>query len=97
VKSPDGKHSLNIGEQTATVLHKIKAIINEATGGAHSLENVIDAIVFLTDMKDYAGMVTEWNKVWPDKQNALARAYVQAAALPNERLHVEFKCTAVVG
>ena len=94
--SSDGKHTLNIGEQTAAVLQNIKTIINGATGGAYGLESVIDATVFLTDMKDYAGMNAEWNKVWPDKQNAPARTCVQVAALPNERLNVEIKCTAVV-
>lgn len=96
VTSSDGKHTLNIGEQTAAVLQNIKTIINGATGGAYGLESVIDATVFLTDMKDYAGMNAEWNKVWPDKQNAPARTCVQVAALPNERLNVEIKCTAVV-
>jgi 2-aminomuconate deaminase len=94
--SADGKHTLNIGEQTAAVLQNIKTIINGATGGANGLESIIDATVFLTDMKDYAGMNAEWNKVWPDKQNAPARTCVQVAALPNERLNVEIKCTAIV-
>ena len=96
VTSADGKHELNIGEQTAAVLDNIKTIINRATDGAHGLESVIDATVFLTDMKDYAGMNAEWNKVWPDKTNAPARTCVQVAALPNERLNVEIKCTAMV-
>ena len=97
VTAADGKHTLNIVEQTAAVLQNIKTIINGATGGAHGLESVIDATVFLTDMKDYSGMNAEWNKAWPDKQIAPARTCVQVAALPNERLNVEIKCTALVG
>ena len=94
--SPDGTHKLDIGKQTAAVLQNIKTIINGATGGAHGLESVVDATVFLTDMKDYGSMNAEWNKVWPDKQHAPARTCVQVAALPNERLNVEIKCTAIV-
>lgn len=94
--SPEGKHTLNIREQTAAVLRNIETIIKGATDGAYGLESVIDATVFLTDMKDYAGMNAEWNAVWPDKQKAPARTCVQVAALPNERLNVEIKCTVVV-
>lgn len=96
ITSVDGKHTLGIREQTAAVLQNIKTIIQGATDGKHGLESVIDATIFLTDMKDYAGMNEEWNKVWPEKQNAPARTCVQVAALPNERLNVEIKCTAVV-
>lgn len=96
VTSPEGKHSLDIGEQTAAVLQNIKAIINGATGGRHGLESVVDATVFLTDMRDYAGMNAEWNKVWPEKQNGPARTCVQVSALPSERLNVEIKCSAIV-
>jgi len=58
------------------------------------LESVVDATVFLTDMKDYAGMNEVWNKVFP--VNAPARTTVQVAALPSEKLCVEIKCTAIV-
>jgi 2-aminomuconate deaminase len=96
VTSSDGTHALDITLQTEAVLQNIKTIINGATDGKCGLESVIDATVFLTDMKDYAGMNAEWNKVWPDKKNAPARTCVQVAALPNVRLNVEIKCTAVV-
>lgn len=78
------------------MLQNIKTIIQGATDGKHGLEAVIDATVFLTDMKDYAGMNEEWNRVWEDKERAPARTCVQVVALPNERLNVEIKCTAVV-
>lgn len=94
--SEDGVHTLDIVQQTEAVLQNIKTIINGATNGRSGLESVIDATIFLTDMKDYAGMNGEWNKVWPDKTHAPARTCVQVAALPNVRLNVEIKCTAVV-
>lgn len=87
---------LDCGAQTAAVLRNIETIIQGATDGRHGLESVVDATVFLTDMKDYAAMNAEWNKRWPDKTKAPARTCVQVAALPNVRLNVEIKCQALV-
>lgn len=92
----DGTHQLDCGAQTAAVLRNIESIIQGATGGKAGLETVVDATVFLTDMKDYAAMNAEWNKRWPDKTRAPARTCVQVAALPNVRLNVEIKCQALV-
>ncbi|CAK7243805.1 MAG: hypothetical protein STHCBS139747_005333 [Sporothrix thermara] len=91
----NGQFHLDIKEQTAAVLQNIDTILRGATGGLATLANVIDATVFLTDMKDYAGMNEEWNKVWPDSSKAPARTCVQVAALPNVRLNVEIKCSAL--
>ncbi|EXJ93754.1 hypothetical protein A1O1_02147 [Capronia coronata CBS 617.96] len=96
IESPDGKHILDIKQQTAAVLQNIGTIISGASNGTASLENVVDATVFLTDMADYAGMNSEWNKVWPDKTRAPSRTCVQVAALPNVRLNVEIKVTAII-
>jgi 2-aminomuconate deaminase len=96
ITSEDGVHTLDVAEQTAAVLQNIKTVIEGATGGKSGLESIIDATIFLTDMKDYGRMNAEWNKVWPDKQHAPARTCIQVAALPNERLCIEIKCTAVV-
>lgn len=94
---PDGSLELDIAEQTAAVLRNIGSIIDGATQGRASLANVVDATVFLTDMQgSYAGMNAEWNKVWPDKTGAPARTTVEVRALPNPRLLVEIKCTALV-
>ncbi|CAN8097833.1 unnamed protein product [Discula destructiva] len=93
---PDGTHKLDCGAQTAAVLRNIESIIQGATDGRAGLESVVDATVFLTDMKDYAAMNAEWNKRWPDKTRAPARTCVQVAALPNVRLNVEIKCQALV-
>ncbi|GAB1310636.1 L-PSP endoribonuclease [Madurella fahalii] len=93
----DGTHVLDCGAQTAAVLRNIETIIRGATGGRRGLESVVDATVFLTDLRrDYAAMNAEWNRVWPDRTKAPARTCVQVAALPNERLNVEIKCQAVV-
>lgn len=92
----DGSFALDCGAQTAAVLRNIEAIIRGATADRHGLESVVDATVFLTDMKDYAAMNAEWNKRWPDKTRAPARTCVQVAALPNVRLNVEIKCQALV-
>jgi len=94
--SSSGDYVLDIREQTAAVLENIGTIINGATQGKCGLENVVDATVFLTDMKDYAGMNEVWNTVFPAKMNAPARTTVQVAALPSEKLCVEIKCTAIV-
>jgi 2-aminomuconate deaminase len=96
-EKPDGTFVLDCGVQTAAVLRNIGTIIRGATGGRCGLESVVDATVFLTNMKgDYAAMNAEWNKVWPDRSKAPTRTCVQVAALPNERLNVEIKCQAVV-
>jgi len=94
--SSSGSFILDIREQTAAVLENIGTIIKGATEGKCGLESVVDATVFLTDMKDYAGMNEVWNKVFPVKTNAPARTTVQVAALPSEKLRVEIKCTAIV-
>lgn len=91
----EGIHTLDIREQTKAVLENIGLIIHGSTKGTAGLESVVDATVFLTDMKDYAGMNEEWNKVWPDKTKAPARTCIQVSALPNVRLNVEIKCTAL--
>lgn len=58
---------------------------------------MVDATIFLTDMKnDYAGMNEVWNRVFPAKEGAPARTTVQVAALPDEKLCVEIKCTAIL-
>ena len=92
----DGTHVLDCGEQTAAVLKNIEAIVQGASDGRCGLESVVDATVFLTDMKDYAKMNAEWNKAWPDRTKAPARTCVQVSALPNERLNVEIKCQAIL-
>lgn len=93
----DGTFQLDVKEQTAAVLRNIDTIIKGATNSTGSIADVVDATIFLVNMKeDYSGMNAEWNKVWPDRANAPARTTVEVRALPNPRLLVEIKCTAVV-
>ncbi|KAK3329955.1 hypothetical protein B0H66DRAFT_586382 [Apodospora peruviana] len=66
--------TLDCGSQTAAVLRNIETIIQGVTNGRCGLEAVVDATVFLTDIRgDYAVMNAEWNKVWPDRTKAPAR------------------------
>lgn len=93
----DGSYELDCGQQTAAVLRNIEKVIRGATDDKHGLESIVDATVFLTDIRrDYGAMNAEWNKVWPDRTKAPARTCVQVSGLPNEKIIVEIKCQAVV-
>lgn len=97
VPNSNGKESLklDIKLQTEAVLANMKAIIEGATNGRASMQNVVDATVFITNMeRDYSGMNEEWNKVWPDRQAAPARTTVEVRALPRPEILVEIKCVA---
>lgn len=93
----DGTLTLDVNKQTAAVLGNIDAIIQGASEGKGSIKDVVDATIFLVNMKDdYQGMNQAWNQVFPDRSQAPARTTVEVRALPNPRLLVEVKCTAVV-
>ncbi|KAI9923747.1 hypothetical protein ASPWEDRAFT_45682 [Aspergillus wentii DTO 134E9] len=95
-ENADGSFNLDIRQQTAAVLRNIDTIIHGATEGKGGLQNVVDATVFLIDLEEnYAGMNEEWNRVWPDRKDAPARTTIGVKELPNVRLLVEIKCTAV--
>jgi 2-aminomuconate deaminase len=50
--------------QTSTILQTIDTIIKGASNGKGGIANLIDSVVYLTEMeRDYAGMNEEWNKV----------------------------------
>lgn len=89
--SADGKVSLDIEKQTAAVLRNINKILVQAGSSIH---NAFDATVFLTDMDHYSGMNSEWNKVFPNAENAPARTCVAVKQLPNPNLLVEIKVVA---
>jgi 2-aminomuconate deaminase len=94
----DGSLTLDVAEQTSAVLQSIEAIIKQATNNKGGLGNVIDATIFLTDLKnDYAGMNEVWNKTWTSAQMAPARTCVGVSELPSPKFAVEFKVTALVG
>lgn len=96
-ENADGTYELDVRKQTAAVLQTIDEIIKGATDGAGSIQNVIDAVVYLTDMKSqYAGMNEEWNKVFSSRETAPARATIGVKELPDPRFIVEVKATAIV-
>jgi 2-aminomuconate deaminase len=93
----DGTRMLDIHQQTAAVLDNIDNIIKGATKGKGGVQNVIDAVVYLVDIEShYTGMNEEWNKVFAARETAPARATIAVAALPDRRMIVEVKATAVV-
>ncbi|KAH8657778.1 endoribonuclease L-PSP [Xylariales sp. PMI_506] len=93
----DGTYDLDVRVQTAAVLENIDNIIKGATGGKGGVQNLIDSVVYVVDMKrDYAGMNEEWNKVFPTRASAPARATIGVKDLPDPRMLVEIKATAVV-
>jgi 2-aminomuconate deaminase len=90
-KVPDAR------KQTATILETIDNIIKGASGGRGGIANLIDAVVYLTEMeRDYAGMNEEWNKVFESRKSAPARATIGVKDLPDTRFVVEVKGVAVV-
>jgi enamine deaminase RidA (YjgF/YER057c/UK114 family) len=96
IEHVDGTWTLDIRQQTAAVLRNIDNVIRGATDGKGSIKNVVDATVFLTDLAGcYQGMNEEWNKVWPNREDAPARTTIGVKELPNPRLLVEIKCTAI--
>ncbi|KAM0809245.1 putative endoribonuclease L-PSP [Seiridium cardinale] len=96
-ETADGTYELDIREQTAAVLGNIDHIVKEATSGKGGVQNLIDAVVYVVDMRrDYAGMNEEWNKVFPTRASAPARATIGVKELPDPRMIVEVKAVAVV-
>ncbi|KAI4740321.1 hypothetical protein E4T50_09253 [Aureobasidium sp. EXF-12298] len=52
----------DVRQQTTTILKAIDEIIKGASGGKGNVHNLIDAVVYLTEMeRDYAGMNEIWN------------------------------------
>ncbi|KAM3494376.1 hypothetical protein MY3957_002384 [Beauveria namnaoensis] len=93
----DGTRTLDDGIQTAAVLQNIDNIIKGATDGKGGVQNLVDSVVYVLDMKThYAGMNEEWNKVFTTRASAPARATIAVKELPDPRMVVEIKATAVV-
>ncbi|KAI1087053.1 YjgF-like protein [Rostrohypoxylon terebratum] len=96
-ENADGTWDLDIRAQTAAVLRRIDSIIRGASNGKGDIHNVIDSVVYLTDMKaHYGGMNEEWNKIFADRVSAPARATIGVKELPNPSFLVEIKVVAVV-
>lgn len=96
-QNKDGSYTLDIREQTTAVLANIDNIVKGASDSKGGIHNVIDAVVYILDMKtQYAGMNEAWNSVFPDRASAPARATVGIKELPDPRMIVEVKAVAVV-
>ncbi|KPI42103.1 uncharacterized protein AB675_5305 [Cyphellophora attinorum] len=96
-ENKNGILSLDIREQTAAALDNIDTIIKSATGGKASVKNLIEATVYIVDMgRDYVGMNEAWNEVFPTRAVAPARATIGVKQLPDPRMIVEIKGSAVV-
>ncbi|HEY4222009.1 MAG TPA: RidA family protein [Myxococcota bacterium] len=89
----DGRVDKDIKAQTEAVLENIRVILRAA--GAE-LENVVDMTVFLTDMKDYAGMNEVYNRYF-NQETGPTRTTVGVRELPHPNLLVEMKAIAFVG
>lgn len=97
IENSDGTQTLDVRVQTAAVLENIDNVIKGATDGKGGVQNLIDAVVYVVDMdRDYAGMNEEWNKVFPTRAVAPARATIGVKQLPDPRMLVEVKAVAVV-
>lgn len=87
----DGRVDKDIRAQTRAVLENIRAILQAA---GRDLEHVVDITVYLTDMRDYAGMNEIYNTYFT-KEGGPARTTVGVRELPHPNLLVEMKATAL--
>ena len=89
----DGK-APDVRKHTSTIFETIDDIVKGASGGRGGIANLIDTVVWLTEMEhDHAGMKGEWNKVFEGRS---ARVTVKVKDLPDTRFTVEVKGVAVV-
>ena len=89
----DGTVERDIREQTRAVIRNIGAIL-EAAGA--SLDDVVDAACFLTDMTDYKGFNSAYNEFF-DAETGPTRTTVAVHQLPHPNLLIEIKAIAWVG
>lgn len=86
----DGSVQLDIREQTRAVIENIKAILEAAGAG---LENVVDLLVMLVDMDDYAGMNEVYNQYF-NGETGPVRTTCAVHQLPHPNLLIEMKAVA---
>lgn len=97
VAGADGASIPDARTQTSTILATIEKSIKGASDGKGGVANMIDAVVYLTDIeRDYAAMNEEWNKVFASRATAPARATIGVRELPDPRFVVEVKGVAIV-
>jgi len=87
---PDGRIELDIREQTRAVIQNIEIILKAAGAG---LEHVVDILVMLVDMKDYAGMNEVYNEFF-DAHTGPVRTTCAVHQLPHPNLLIEMKVVA---
>jgi 2-iminobutanoate/2-iminopropanoate deaminase len=86
-----GELGKDVREQTRNVLERIKTIL---TAAGTSLDNVLTATTYLTNVKDVAAYNEEYAKYFPaDKP---ARTTVTVAALNTPELLIEITVTACI-
>jgi reactive intermediate/imine deaminase len=86
-----GETGKDIREQTRNILERIKEIL--AAAGT-SLDNVLTATTYLTNVKDLAAYNEEYGKFFPT--NKPARTTVTVASLNNPELLIEITVTACI-
>ncbi|MDO6564887.1 RidA family protein [Amphritea sp. 1_MG-2023] len=80
-----------ITEQTATMLDKVDALLQQA---GSDREHILSATLYIRDMKDFAAMNAVWDS-WVPEGHAPARACVEARMARPELL-VEISVVAAV-
>ena len=95
IENADGSFSADVRQQTAAILRRIDLIIKGASNGKANLHNIVDATVYILDMKNQYAVMNEWNKVWSDRASAPSRATIGVKELPDPRFMVEIKATAI--
>lgn len=86
-----GKPGGTVAQQTKDILEEIDKLLAEA--GSHK-SKILQTIIWLADMKDFAEMNAVWDK-WVDGPNAPARATGEAKLAGPEYL-VEIIVTAAI-
>lgn len=86
-----GTPGKSVAEQTADILAKVERLLKEA---GSDKSKILQAIIWLADMKDFAEMNAVWDK-WVDGKDAPARATGEAKLAGPEYL-VEIIITAAV-
>ena len=86
-----GELGKDVREQTRNVLERIKTIL---TAAGTSLDNVLTATTYLTNVKDLAAYNEEYAKYFPAEKPA--RTTVTVAALNSPDLYVEITVTACI-
>ena len=95
VSGQTGRHPItgevgkDVREQTRNILERVKQIL---TAAGTSLDNVLTATTYLTNVKDVAAYNEEYAKYFPT--NKPARTTVTVAALNSPELVIEITVTA---